>query len=98
MELREIKEFTDDYTNALKLRINKISQSLNGAFSDIDKGAIHRGALGRLAMQFKQWMPAHYYRRFARPYYDAQLDQYREGYYQTMLKFSWNLIKDIKRA
>jgi len=70
-ELADIKEFTDNYTNALKLRINKVSQALNGAFNDTDKGALHRGALGRLAAQFKQWMPAHYSRRFARPYYDA---------------------------
>lgn len=97
-ELEEIKQFTHDYTNALKLRINKVSQSLNGAFNDTDKGAIHKYALGRLAIQFRQWMPGHYYRRLAKPYYDAQLDQWREGYYRTLGRFTWNLMKDIKHA
>ena len=97
-EILEIKSFTNEYTSALRLRINKVSQSLNGAFNDIDKGAIHRYALGRLAMQFRQWMPAHYYRRLAKPYYDAQLDQWREGYYLTIGKFAWNLMKDIRKA
>lgn len=82
----------------LKLKIGKVNQSLNGAFNSEDKGAIHRYALGRLAMQFRQWMPAHYYRRLAKPYYDAQLDQWREGYYRTLGRFSINLIRDLKRA
>lgn len=86
-----------DLTN-LRLKIGKVNQSLNGAFNEDDKGAIHRGALGRLAMQFRQWMPAHYNRRFAGAYYDAAMDQWREGYYRTMWKFSMNLIKDLTHA
>lgn len=82
----------------LKMKIGKVNQSLNGAFNDADKGAIHRYALGRMAMQFRQWMPAHYSRRFASPYYDAELDQYREGYYRTLGRFSLELLKDIARA
>ncbi len=81
----------------LKLKISKVNQSLNGAFSDEDKGAIHRGALGRMAMQFRQWMPAHYNRRFAGAYYDAQMDQWREGYYRTLGSFSLNLARDLVR-
>lgn len=97
-ELLQIKEFTDDYNIELKLNINKIAQSLNGAYSDIDKGAVQRNVLGRLAMQFRNWMPAHYNRRMASKYYDAQLGQDREGYYRTLGNFTWNLIKDIKNG
>lgn len=82
----------------LKLKIGKVNQSLNGAFNTNDKGAIHRNACGRLAMQFRQWMPAHYNRRFAKPYYDAAMDQWREGYYLTLGKFSLNLLKDLGQA
>lgn len=82
----------------LKLKIGKVNQSLNGAFNTDDKGAIHRNAYGRLAMQFRQWMPAHYNRRFAKPYYDAAMDQWREGYYLTLGKFSLNLLKDLGQA
>ena len=82
----------------LKLKIGKVNQSLNGAFNEDDKGAIHRNAYGRLAMQFRQWMPAHYGRRFSKARYDARLEQWREGYYRTLGRFSLDLLKDLKRA
>ena len=87
---------TDDQLIDLKMKIGKINQSLNGAFNEDDRGAIHRYALGRLAMQFRQWMPAHYNRRFAGTYYDATMEQWREGYYRTFLRFGLNLMKDLK--
>lgn len=89
---------TEDKLLELKMRIGKVNQSLNGAFNEDDKGAIHKYALGRMAMQFRQWMPAHYNRRFAGTYYDAALDQYREGFYTTLGKFTWETLKDIRRA
>ena len=91
-------EFSNDDFLKLKMKINRVAQSLNGAFNETDKGALQRYALGRLAMQFRQWMPEHYYRRLAKPYYDARLDQYREGYYRTLGKFAWNAMKDIRKA
>lgn len=94
----EVEQRYNTLITEQKLRIGKVNQSLNGAFNETDKGAIHRYSLGRLAMQFRQWMPAHYYRRFARPYYDARLDQWREGYYLTLGRFTFNLMKDIGRA
>lgn len=81
----------------LKLKIGKVNQALNGGFNQTDKGAIHKYALGRLAMQFRQWMPAHYNRRLAGTYYDARLDQWREGYYRTVGRFALNTIKDLYR-
>ena len=87
----------EDLTD-LKFKIGKVNQSLNGAFNEDDKGAIHRNAYGRLAMQFRQWMPAHYERRFGRTRYDARLEQWREGYYRTLGRFGWELIKDLSRA
>lgn len=90
-------EFTDDDFINMRLRISKVNGSLNGQFGETDKGAIHRYALGRLAMQFRQWMPGHYYRRFAGAYYDAQLDEFREGYYRTAFRFSAQILKDLKK-
>lgn len=91
-------EITDNDLIDLKLKIGKVNQALNGAFNEDDRGAIHRGALGRLAMQFRQWMPAHYGRRFAKARYDARLGQWREGYYRTAFRFGIELLKDIRRA
>ena len=78
--------------------IRKVNDSLNGAFSANDKGAIHKKSWGRLIMQFRQWMPAHYMRRFARAHYDADLEQWREGYYVTVWKTMNQLRKDCKKA
>lgn len=89
-------EITSDQLIDLKMKIGKVNQSLNGAFNEDDRGAIHRYAAGRLAMQFRQWMPAHYNRRFAGTYYDATMEQWREGYYRTFFRFSLNLMKDLK--
>lgn len=91
-------EFTEDDFIFLKNKIGRVNESLNGAFNNADKGAIHRYALGRMAMQFRQWMPAHYKRRFGNAYYDTLLDQWREGYYRTTGRFVGNLISDLKKA
>lgn len=88
---------TDDNIIKYKLKIKRVNQSLNGAFNDDDKGAIHRRSYGRLIMLFRQWMPEHYNRRFASKYYDATLDQQREGFYVTFTKFHLNLMKDLIR-
>lgn len=95
-ELQQIKEDTNAYITNIKLKIGKVNQSLNGAFNDDDKGQIHRYALGRLAMQFRQWMPAHYGRRFGGKRYDAVLGE-REGYYRTFLRVSTGIMKDLVR-
>lgn len=79
--------------------IRKVNDSLNGAFSENDKGAAHRYAVLRLVLQFRQWMPAHYMRRFARAHYDADLEQWREGYYTTVAKIVFHdMRKDTKKA
>lgn len=88
---------TENELQKIKFKIGKVSQSLNGAFNESDKGAIHRYALGRLVMQFKQWMPATYSKRFKKGQYDAQLEQWREGYYNTMFRFVLETLKDAKR-
>lgn len=90
-------DITAEDMTKLKQKISKVNQSMNGAFNETDKGAIHRNALGRLVMQFRQWMPAHYGRRFASARYDAELDEYREGYYRTMFRFLGGVMSDIKK-
>lgn len=90
-----------DFNNFIfkkKRVVRKVNDSLNGAFSANDKGAIHKKAWGRMIMQFRQWMPAHYMRRFARAHYDADLEQWREGYYITVWKTINQLRKDCKKA
>ena len=90
-----------DFNNFIfkkKKVVRKVNDSLNGAFGANDKGALHKKAVGRLIMQFRQWMPAHYMRRFARAHYDADLEQWREGYYDTVLKTVNQIAKESWKA
>lgn len=88
----------DSYLNTLKGRIAYCNRSMNGAFGEFEKGMIHRYAIGRLVMNFRQWMPAHYSRRFRGRHWDADLHDWREGYYVSSAKFLWDCAKDLKRA
>lgn len=84
----------DLYT--LKGRIKYTNNSMHGAFNQFDKGMIHKYAVGRLIMNFRQWMPAHYSRRFRGLYYDTDLGDYREGYYISTFRFLVGCVKDLK--
>lgn len=96
--LNDGTEITDDYLDLIKDRIKYVNTTMHGAFNSEDRGMIHRYAFGRLIMNFRQWMPAHYARRFKGRYYDPLLRQFREGYYVTSFHFITNLMKDLRRG
>lgn len=97
--LKDLKDNTTQrYIMRQKRKVRKVNDSLNGAFSANDKGAIHKKAVGRLVMQFRQWMTAHYMRRFAKAHYDADLEQWREGYYTTVVKTLSQMWKESRKA
>lgn len=101
-----LKDLNDNVTRRYIIKkkriMRKVNDSLNGAFNVNDKGPIHRKAYGRLIMQYRQWMPAHYERRFARAHYDNDLEQWREGFYITFGKYYGriitNLYDDLKKG
>ena len=94
----EIDRRLYEFIKPIKYKIRRANQTMHGAYGNEELGAINRNALGRMAMQFRQWMPTHYYRRFGSATYDAQLDTWREGYYRTYGRFLLNLIKDIRHG
>jgi hypothetical protein len=68
---------------------------MHGAFSEVDKGDIHRFALGRLIMQYRQWMPAFYMARYRKERYNVIEGDMEAGFYRTFLKFSTHLMEDL---
>lgn len=88
-------DITPEAIDKLRRRIAYCNRSMHGAFGDDEKGMIHRYAFGRLLMNFRQWMPAHYSRRFRGTHYNADLGEYREGYYYTAWKFVAGCAKDL---
>ena len=87
------KPLTEADIDLVNNQIKYCNDSMHGAFSQIDRGMLHRYCFGRLVMNFRQWMPAHYARRFKGLHYDALLGQYREGYYVSCYKFLRDTVK-----
>ena len=92
------RPFTKKDMERVEKDITYVNKSLHGAFNDFEKGLASRYAAGRLVMNFRQWMPAHYQRRFRGRHYDADLGDDREGYYTSSWKFLVDCCKDLKRA
>lgn len=81
------REINDDDIEGIEKQITYCNKSMHGAFSAIDRGTIHRWAVGRLFMNFRQWMPEHYARRFNALHRDADLGEFRRGYYTSTFVF-----------
>ena len=90
-------EFTEEDFIKIKRQVSRTNRRLHGAYSEAFKGKIHQHALGRLAMQFRQWMPAFYSNRFGKQYYDVELEDVEEGYYVTMFNFATKMMKDVAK-
>lgn len=92
------KEVDIEFIKRQKRAISYVNRSMHGAFGTDEKGLIHQYAWGRLVMNFRQWMPAHYARRFNQLHWDATLGDFREGYYVTCYKFVLDCAKQIKKG
>ena len=84
----------DQLFQNLNLYINNINASMHGGYSQAEKGNGNQNAWFQLLMQFRQWMPATYNKRYSRRYHDAVMEEDREGFYITAWKFYTNMFKD----
>lgn len=82
----------DDYFKRVKLRIKGAAEDCFGSMSSEDKGVITQHFLGRMAMNFRQWMVGHYSRRYRAKHWDYQQQRWVEGYWRTV----WRFIKGYK--
>lgn len=87
------RQLTKDDIETTRNQISYCNKTMHGAFGQLDKGMAHRYCFGRLIMNFRQWMPAHYERRFRGLHYNYDLGEYREGYYTTSFKFLLDTVK-----
>ena len=92
------RPFTEQDMLKVEKQMTYVNKSMHGAFNDMEKGLISRYALGRLVMNFRQWMPGHYQRRFRGRHYDADLGDDREGYYTSSWKFLLGCCKDLAKG
>lgn len=81
----------------LRLHVMRASKYITVNTNPMDRSAIQRYAMGRLLMQFRGWIPAHFNRRFAKGFYDANLQQEIEGFYRTAGNFGLEMIKSFRK-
>lgn len=92
----EIGDLNNEYLQKLKLKIQNVNHTMHGAFGEVDRGDAHRSVIGRLILQYRQWMPAYYMNRFKGKRYNLTTNQEEEGFYLTGAKFIWGTLKDLK--
>ena len=69
----KIESLDDEYFNAVKRRMRYVNQECNGAMNKEDKGIVHQWVLGKLTMNFRQWMVEHFSRRFRGLHWDESI-------------------------
>lgn len=83
----------DSYIHEVRKKIRFANKQCHGAMNEEDKGIIHQYILGKLVMQFKQWMVGFYSKRYRGSHWDSDLEINIEGYYVTMAKLLASLTK-----
>ena len=87
---------TADFIREARNKIQQFNQTCHGAMDKEHKGLIYQHWYGAMAMNFRQWMVEHYSRRFRKKYFDANIGQYREGYWRSLWRSMSEEFKDDK--
>lgn len=90
-------EFTERDMMNMKSKIQEVNHKMHGAFNDVDRGEANRWVIGRMLMQFRQWMPAFYTSRFRNERINIVTGETEEGFYRTYFKFITGFIGDLFR-
>lgn len=91
-------EFTKDDAIKFGRKAAKINQRMHGIYNEIDKSAVQKLALGRMAILFRKWIKPSMNRRFKSLTHDFDLDEWTEGYYNTTGRFLLQLAKELKEG
>ena len=91
-------EFTNNDIIRFSNKIRAIENMLYGIYNSEDKNALQHIAMGRLVMMFRNWMRPMWLARFGRGKYNFDLQDFTEGYFQTMARFMVQSYKDIRNS
>lgn len=73
MDGTKINGLEDKYFKEIKRRIRYVNQQCHGSMNKEDKGLLHQWMLGKMTMNFRQWMIEHYSRRFRGLHWDESI-------------------------
>lgn len=91
-------DFTINDIHRISRKIERINQYCFGVYNTEDINAAKRTIAGRFLLQYRDWMRPAWNRRFARAHHDVLLNIDREGYYITGIRFTKQLLKDIRNG
>ena len=79
----ELTEEGKQFIRQFKKDLRYCCQGMFGAMNDEDKGIVHMYAIGRAAMNFRQWMVGHYSERFRGVHWDMDKHEFVRGYWTS---------------
>lgn len=74
-------------------KIAHVNQSLFGIYNTEDRNAAQRVIMGRLLLQYRNWMKPQFNRRFQRGQFNLDTQSWEEGYYRTSGRILRGLIR-----
>ena len=77
-------------------RQNFLNKRLHGIYNDIDKSAMQKYALGRMALMFRKFVRPGWNRRFEKWTYNEEGEVATEGYYATAGRFLAMMYRELK--
>lgn len=74
-------------------KIAHVNQSLFGIYNTDDRNAAQRVILGRLLLQYRNWMKPQFNRRFQKAQLNLDTGDIEEGYYRTSIRILAGLLR-----
>ena len=87
------KRISENDITKFILKQHFLNKRLHGIYNEIDRAAIQRFAVGRLAIMFRKFMRPGYNRRFQELTYNEESEAFTEGIYRT----SWNFLSQLRK-
>jgi hypothetical protein len=77
------------------IKTRGIMSGIHGEYGELERNAIQRLALGRMALMFRKFIVPGALRRYKKYGYSERVGDYTEGYYRSGAKFIVNIGKEI---
>lgn len=91
-------EFTQEDIIKFSKKSAAINQRMHGIYNKLDRSAIQKLALGRMAIMFRKWIKPSLNRRFKSAGYNFDLEAWTEGYYRTTGRFLIQVAKELRQG
>lgn len=91
-------EFTNKDIFEIGSYINGVNKHLFGIYNPEDMIMARSVIWGRFMMQYRDWIPSALVKRFRGKTWSLELNKEFEGYYRTSLRFTSQIIKELKNG